>query len=242
MFLSQSIKRAFRACGVSIDRFHPYRHEMLAIQRACERARVELILDIGANDGGFVRELSETGILVDFLSVEPTSAAHEKLANWAGRNPRWHVAPPVCIGSKQGEAKINIAANSVSSSILPIAQRSVEANKETAYIGTETVEMISIDRLVKNYHSLTAGKNLMLKIDTQGFERDVLDGISSSMNRIKVIYLELSLTEVYEGSPFADELIKYIRNLSYDCIGLFPGFTNTSSYEMLQVNGLFIRK
>lgn len=241
MFLSQSIKRAFKACGVSIDRFRPYRDEMFAIRRACERAHVDLILDIGANDGGFVRELSDTGISVDFLSIEPTSAAHGKLLNRSRSNPRWHVARRLCIGNKTGTVEINVSANSVSSSLLPIVDKSVDANKETNYRSSESVDMITIDILSSENPKLEGAQRIMLKADTQGFELEVLRGAQSTLDRIEVIYLELSLTDVYQGAQYFDEVISHIQEKNYECIGLFPGFTNPETYDMLQVNGLFKR-
>ena len=61
-----------------------------------------------------------------------------------------------------------------------------------------------------------AGLNNLLKIDVQGYELNVLKGISKEYyQQIKWIYIELSDFELYSGQSSYDEINSYLKNIGY---------------------------
>jgi FkbM family methyltransferase len=72
----------------------------------------------------------------------------------------------------------------------------ISAAEGTAYIGTEKVPISKLDSVTSKY--LSPSDNLLIKIDTQGFEWQVLNGAGDSLKKAKGVLCELSLGK---GSP-----------------------------------------
>ena len=90
-----------------------------------------------------------------------------------------------------------MAANSISSSVLPMLQSHVDAAAGSQTIGTEVVAVIRLDDVTAGY--LRGAKAVLLKVDTQGFEWDVLDGAVETLGKVAAVQLELSLLPLYGG-------------------------------------------
>jgi FkbM family methyltransferase len=61
----------------------------------------------------------------------------------------------------------------------------------------------------------------LIKMDVQGAELDVLKGSVETIKNIKHIILELQVVEYNKGAPLRDEVIKYMDEQGFDCLGLF---------------------
>jgi hypothetical protein len=103
-------------------------------------------------------------------------------------------------------------------------ERHLAAAPESAYIGAEAVPVETLADLIAERFP-GAPPRFALKIDTQGFEGNVLDGLGGQIEDCTAILLEMPpLCGAASDRPtlFA-RLIKY--NLS--CVGLSQGHKNT---------------
>ena len=89
-----------------------------------------------------------------------------------GRSSTWRSGRP------RGRAPIHIAANSQSSSLLPMLEAHRSAAPESAYVGEETVDVMPLDDALAGV--VTESDRLCIKLDCQGYEGQVLDGASKS--------------------------------------------------------------
>jgi hypothetical protein len=80
-----------------------------------------------------------------------------------------------------------------------------------------------------------------MKVDTQGFEMEVLKGAPQTLAQTSVLMLEMSLAPLYEGGARFGELFDYVIGQGFACIGIHRGFCDLEAMEMLQVDGLFAR-
>ena len=80
-----------------------------------------------------------------------------------------------------------------------------------------------------------------LKIDTQGFEENVLKGAESSLNHIDTIQLEMSLIPLYRDEPLFDEMYHFLYQKGYRLIAIEAGFTDEETGQLLQFDGIFHR-
>lgn len=64
--------------------------------------------------------------------------------------------------------------------------------------------------------------NIYLKIDTQGYDREVLKGASDSLDRISAIQTEMSVTAIYDGMPGYIEMLNFLGNKNFVPSGFFP--------------------
>jgi FkbM family methyltransferase len=108
------------------------------------RLGIRIVLDVGANTGQFAKELRLHGYHETIISFEPLSEAHAKLEVAAHSDPLWKIAPRCAVGAKTGSVQINIAANSFSSSLLPMLDSHRDAAPGSRYVGSEQVEMIKL--------------------------------------------------------------------------------------------------
>jgi hypothetical protein len=105
--------------------------------------------------------------------------------------------------------------------------------------GTETVRVTRLDDLVEELP--VRGKRIFLKVDTQGFERQVLDGAARTLAQCVGVQLELSFTTTYEGGMLVDEAISRMYDAGFVLTGLEPGFAAASG-AVLQADGTFFRE
>ena len=107
------------------------------------------MLDVGANDGAFGRELRADGYQGRIVSFEPTSAAFAALAAGCREDPRWEPVN-VALGSDEGRATINLSRNSSSSSLLDMDGRHTATAPDAEYVGTEPVTWPAWTRSTSN--------------------------------------------------------------------------------------------
>jgi FkbM family methyltransferase len=200
---------------------------------------IDLVFDIGANSGQFATELNNNGYRGQIVCIEPQLNAHKELEKRAEKFANWHVYKPVALGSEKSLKTLNLSKNSVSSSFLPVGPRSTTTSVETSYVGTETVQVITFDELFTSSKNL--GCNYALKIDSQGYEMEILEGSKLSIDQISMVILEMSLTEIYVGGANYLELITLLENWGFELWDLYPGFRDRASGQLLQADGLFIK-
>ena len=138
---------------------------------------VDLVVDVGANEGQWARELRAEGYKGTIVSFEPLLAAHARLTQAARDDAAW-IVHRRALGDHDGEGRLNVAGNAgASSSLLTMAESHERAAPDARYVGHETVSVSRLDAV-----DLPAGQRLMLKLDVQGAERAVLAGARSTSN------------------------------------------------------------
>ncbi len=204
-----------------------------------DRLGVDLVVDVGANEGQFVGWMRDRGYTGRIVSFEPQRRVFEICrARWKG-DPRWtgfHRA----LGEESGEMQMHVAGNSVSSSLLTMLDSHVEALPESAIVATEAVTVSRLDETL-GPEVLRNADRIYLKMDVQGFERNVLRGATGILDRIAFIELELSLVPLYSGQVLLPEMMNDVAALGFTPVALEPGFTSTLDGRMLQMDGLFVR-
>jgi FkbM family methyltransferase len=230
-----AVKRLARRGGVELLRFNPT--NALDAQRAALLARhgVDLVLDGGANTGQWAQLVRGGGYDGAIVSFEPLAEAYAALARASARDPRWD-ARRLALDDRDGEAAINVAGNSWSSSLLDMAEAHVRAAPESAYVGTEQVPVARLDGL-----TLPEARSIALKLDLQGAELRALAGAEGMLDRVKLVEAELSLRELYVGAPTWDDVAGWLVPRGYRLVGVAPTLVDDTSAELLQVNGIFLR-
>jgi FkbM family methyltransferase len=204
------------------------------------RSQTDLVLDVGANSGQFAVKLFHAGFTGQVISFEPLSSAHAALSAAAENNPNWEVAPRCAIGATLGCAVINIAGNSFSSSLRPMLERHLAAAPESAYVGTETVPIETLGSVIARRFPGGAPR-FALKIDTQGYEREVLDGLGAHIEQCAAVLLEMPLGSLYRGAADLPTLFTRLVKCNFRCAGLSPGHRNPQTRDAIEVDGLFVR-
>ena len=196
------------------------------------------MLDVGANDGAYALELRRGGYRGRIWSYEPLHEAFADLERAAADDDLWKTVNCAC-GAKAGSAKINVAKNSYSSSLLPMLRTCSESAPEAEYISEETISVCTLDDSVQP--SIGPQDKVWLKIDTQGYEAEVLKGASRLLPHVQALECELSLVPLYDGQMLIDEMISMVYRLGFRMVSVAPVFSQPETGYTLQVDGTFVR-
>jgi FkbM family methyltransferase len=205
---------------------------------ALESARVERVLDVGANVGQYARRLRAAGWRGDILSFEPLPDIRAALEAAAADDPAWEVAPAVAVGAAVGAGMFERSNESDMSSLRPQTERLRALSPSSAVAEVLDVEVRPLGALVTPRH---AGERLFLKIDVQGGEDAVLDGVGPLWARLVGIQLELALTRLYEGERGYLETCARLESLGFRLALVLPGYFDGKLRRQLQFDGVFLR-
>ena len=122
------------------------------------------------------------------------------------------------IGLKEEEKKMYISKRDDSSSILEIG-----ANQTTIFPGTQTssAKLIKVAPLHRFLSKRDLVNDVFVKIDVQGYELEVLKGITKYIKSFDYLYVECSFIELYEGQSLAYEVIQYLNSFSFILKGIY---------------------
>jgi len=201
------------------------------------KEEINLVLDVGANTGQFAAGLLAAGYKGRIVSFEPLSSAHAQLRANAGQYPNWTVADRTALGEKSGSVEIHVSAFLPSSSILSMLPSHLEAAPGTDYVGTETVPVNRLDDLC----ALSPTDRAFLKVDVQGYERQVFEGAPRVLANCRAVITEMSLVPLYEGQVLARGLWDILESHGFEPWSLEPGFRDPATGRMLQIDGTFVR-
>jgi FkbM family methyltransferase len=200
--------------------------------------QINLVFDVGANTGQFAEALRTFGYNGRIISFEPLASAHALLCSKSKNIPNWTIANRTAIGSAKGYVDIHISGNSVSSSILDMLPLHLAASPQSIYVGSETAPINRLDDLC----DLSRDDRALLKIDVQGYEKNVLEGATRVLTACRAVHCEMSLLPLYEGQILAMELWSLLAAKGFEPWSLEPGFRDPVTLRMLQVDGAFVRR
>lgn len=144
-----------------------------------------LVFDVGANRGNYTKLFLQKGASV--ISVEPQKECIAFLKLRFGFNKKVKIVP-VGAGAKPGEQKFFISSSDATSSMNPTWVDKVKASKRFSRWNVEwektvTVQLTTLDLLIKKF-----GVPSYIKIDVEGFEMEVLKGLTQPIENISFEY------------------------------------------------------
>jgi FkbM family methyltransferase len=172
------------------------------------------------------------------ISFEPLPDAVGQLGRLSRSDPRWQVLE-LAVGEFDGVAQLNVAANSVSSSLLTMLPSHEEMAPHSKIVATCEVEVKRLDTVLPGL--LEPQDRAFLKIDAQGYERRILEGGRASLAQIVGVQVELSLVPLYAGAPPMLELIDSLDHEGFRLMSVEPGFSDQKIGRLLQLDGVFFR-
>lgn len=201
---------------------------------------VDALIDIGANEGQYAARLREAGYAGPIVSVEPGAEAHAALSAASARDPDWTAAPRMALGEVAGEATLHLSNRSDMNSLKPMAAVTGEAFPKAVAAGTDKVEVARLDAAFEDLIGKEA-RRAFVKIDTQGFEAEILRGAEGVLDRIAGFQLELSLLPLYEGEATYLAVLQQLHGLGFELHLVLSGNFSRRLGRQLQFDGVFFR-
>ena len=203
---------------------------------------VDSLIDVGANDGHFGSKLRRHGFHGQLLSFEPAPGVYQRLARRSAADRRWDVFR-VALGDREETAVLNLtAATGFNSFLKPnsLALRLFEAGTEIQ--GEVRVSVDRLDRILPTLLPESDRQRVFLKIDTQGYDLNVLRGAGGQLESIVGVQVEMAMTPLYKGAPLYDDLVEFLEARGFGLIAAFPVTWNSSEPRALEYDGIFLRK
>lgn len=206
---------------------------------ALRAQHIDCVIDVGANIGQTGLALFKHGFDGKVLSFEPTSQAYKELSETARAWPNWSVAPQMALGATERQVEINLAVTSNWSSIKKVRDQTVGMKPKSRIVGHETIDLKRLDREVLK--SVDPNHRLFVKIDTQGYEADVLEGCDGLLPSIFGFQLELSLLALYEGEKLYDYYLQWMEDRGFELWMVEDVAFSSELGRQLQFDAVFFR-
>jgi FkbM family methyltransferase len=223
------IRRTFRRFGIDVLHAKPEITDLL------EANAIDTVFDVGANVGQYARLLRSWGYAGRVISFEPMSTPYRVLKAHARRDPAWETLN-IGLGNADTQATINVSAASVFSSLLPSTEDLHAFDSMSRTVRTEQVTIRRLDSVLCEVRG--SGRNLCLKVDTQGYERMVIEGAGDQLCEFRCIQLELSTKPLYRGEASFAEMVSLLADRGFR-IAMVKPFIFDDSRRMLQSDVLF---
>ena len=230
------LKFFLRNFGLDINKYNLIESNDFRLNHFLKINDIDCVLDVGANIGQYANNLRRIGYKKKIISFEPLSSAYKILQNKSVKDELW-TSYNYGIGEENKEVNINISKNSYSSSILDILPLHTESEPQSEYFSKETISIKKLENL--NEIDIEKFNKVFIKIDTQGYEEQVLQGIGKLINKIEGIQIELSLYPLYKNQTLFLELYKKIKELGFDLWDFQRGFGDVNSGKIYQLDGIF---
>ena len=200
---------------------------------------VDLVLDVGANEGQFASGLFERGFAGRVVSFEPLAALHARLVERSAGHPGWEISERCCLGDREGEVVVQVANESIASSLVATTPEMERFAPGSRYVAEERAPIHRLDTLAPAL--LRGSRAPVLKIDVQGFEEQVLAGAHETLPRLAGLQLELSLVRLYDGQALFSQLLRDVEARGFDLYHLCPAFVDVRDGRWLQADAVFFR-
>jgi FkbM family methyltransferase len=166
-------------------------------------------IDVGAHDGHFVDFLRENLRQPAIHAFEPAPEPFARLKTRHGGTPGTTLVN-AGLGSDAGKIEFNIYDNQTLNSFLPMLASGVSTLGSPKLIETLSVPVHTLD----SYAHAAGLVNIdLLKIDTQGYELQILRGASGLLTggHVESVLVEINFAPLYERQVWAHEVIGYLH-------------------------------
>lgn len=184
---------------------------------------IDCVIDVGANRGQYrnlIRnQLDYRGHLESF---EPIAGNVASMRQRAASDPHWQIHQSA-LGATDGSMPFNIMKQDMFSSFLqPDSGSTHEFDAHNTVARVEHVDLRRLDTVFDEIRSRTKARNFYLKLDTQGYDLEVIKGATQSLPHIRAIQTEIAVQPLYAGMPGYLTSIESLTGLGFDITGLFP--------------------
>jgi FkbM family methyltransferase len=192
---------------------------------------IDIVLDIGANDGRYATEIREAGWEGKIVSFEPQPAVFKRLEERMASDSGWS-GYQIGLGSTDSTLTLNAYGLDVLSSFLK--KRKDDQTVRQIDVPVKRPEAILDDILGDR-------KRPFVKIDTQGFEMEIIRGFGPRLKDVVGLQIELSVEPLYEGQPMMEEVISYMRANGFSLWRVVPGLRDPVTLQAFELDGIFFR-
>lgn len=224
-----AVRRLLWSVGLDLVKDHPDNSLPSYLRMLFRELDIDCVLDVGGHWGEFGIGLRTFGYKGRIVSFEPVAENFELLQRAAARDARWEVHH-MAIGSEEGEAEINVTEGTGFSSFLQPIDRGVKAR-----------EPVRVRRLDRIFHDIVPPEQrVFLKLDTQGYDLEVMRGASGILDRIVALVTEMSIIPIYEKSTHYVTAMSEFEKLGFHPSAMYA-ILNRREHRLMEFDCVMVR-
>lgn len=181
---------------------------------------IETVIDVGVDRG--TNWLYDAYPDKQFLLVDPQPGCEEKVE----KRPRNYQFFAKGVGAEKGQIELEVR-----------GAKSTMIKRTASLPGKGRMVKVEIDTLDNIIDASGAKGPFGIKIDTEGFELDVLRGLTKHADDTSFIICEASIRRQYDGGYLFSELASYLRTKNFE----FYNFISPHKLRPAYHDCLFVR-
>jgi len=201
------------------------------------RRSLRCVVDVGANEGQWSNALLQLLTPQRVEVFEPNPKAYGQLVKRLAPYPTARVHQ-LALGSEPGELTLNVtAASNFASMLSPLESVSQYYETNAMNVAEQVpVRVETLDRVTENL-----GEIDLIKLDVQGFERQVLAGATSALRRARALLIEANFVPHYATEDTFSTMTELLKQSSFELWDLSPPFRAPNG-RALWCDAVFIQR
>lgn len=201
---------------------------------------IDTLIDVGANEGQFLSIIKESGFTGRTFSFEPIPAMAQMIVEKFKGDARTKIFN-MALGESDSVLELNVYDSSVFSSFKTTNQFSKENFPEHVKLKEKiSVPVKRMDEVLAK--EINKDNAVFLKVDTQGFDLEVMKGATGILPQVKAVTFECSVIPIYDGCPNYLETIEYFSQLGFVPSGFFPVSREDKSLALIEFDAVMVRR
>jgi FkbM family methyltransferase len=197
---------------------------------------IQTVIDVGANIGQFSSEARSAFPQAKIYAFEPIAESAEILSS-AFKNDINFTVFQFGLGTTDEIVDFNLNEFTPTSSLLRPTEMQRRIYPETGCTRSVKIEVKRLDSTMK----LSAlDKNILLKIDVQGYEDRVIVGAGEVLSEIALIIAECSFMEFYQGQPLFHDICNLLYRKGFEFRGVVDQLNSGKQGEPTQIDAVFV--
>ncbi len=190
------------------------------------------IIDVGAHGDGFTSVFAKNFPDCKIIAYDPLKST---LSNNIKRLKKFSniIYKETALGNETCTKSMNITEHSYSSTFLDINVSSLNKCKKKMYSVQQTVQ-VQMDKMDNELERVN--KILLIKIDTQGYELNILMGGVETLRKTKYILIELCNHNDYVNNPQYYEVDTFLRDHNFTLFQIFSPLGDGLEFDCLYKN------
>jgi FkbM family methyltransferase len=237
------ILRLARRLGIYVTRDPDWLVYEDHLRRLLSTFKINCVLDVGSYRGDFARMLRRLGYIGLIISFEPVTSNFEALEEARVEDTEWRTHR-MALGSTKGEAPMHVFTGTTFHSFLSPSEYGLSRFPDKMQIErTESVPLDRLDNILDDLVKDVANPHIFLKVDTQGYDLEVMRGLGNKAGDISALQIEMAVNPIYDraSNSFADAL-SYLSGLGFQVSGLFPvSFNGDDRVQVVEFDCLMFR-
>jgi FkbM family methyltransferase len=194
------------------------------------------LVDVGANEGDFIRAATQLAKPAAVIAFEPLPACQPMLTSLLASCSNGQLIR-AAVGAAPGEVELNCTGNTKMSSVLP-PQPGIEdsyPNGDYAVLQKLKVPVVRLDDVVA-----TDTRVGLLKIDVQGYEMEVLRGAARTLRQTEALLIEVNYTPHYEGAVSFNNIHAFLTIAGFHLHGISAPYGDEN--RPLWADAMYVRE